>query len=358
MPKAALAASLTLCAFRAAAFDAAGGSLPSRLVICPAGTSDARERGKVIVNAETFDGLEARQNAAKLGMRLALDAEHCTVPGTSAYLAEKEPRTVLAWATLSGDAKTGLVYENIEWTPLGIEAHKNKQFQDISPAVFRRADGTVIAVHSAALCRQGEIDGLTLEAAAAGAQLAPFFAALSAAEVSTTTTTLTTAPMKDLILTILKALGIDIDPAADDAAIEAAAKGAPDKIAAMKPAAMSADMQALQAQLTTLSAEVKTLTGERDTYARNELVRQAQAEGKVIPLSAEVIAVTPLNVLTEIVKQAKPGEVPLGRTTTTTEKKKDEPEAFTAETAETFTKMGLTEEDFRKFCPGAAKKAA
>lgn len=354
MPKAALAASLTLCAFRAAAFDAAGGSLPSRLVICPAGTSDARERGKVIVNADTFAGLTERQNAAKLGMRLALDAEHCTVPGTSAYLAEKEPRTVLAWATLSGDVKTGLVYENIEWTPLGVEAHKNKQFQDISPAVFRRADGTVIAVHSAALCRQGEIDGLTLEAAAAGAQLAPFFAALSA---NLTPTTLTTDPMKDLLLTILKALGLDLAADADDAAIETAAKGAPEKINALlkaPPAAMTADMQALQTQLTTLSGEVKTLTDERDTYARNELVRQAATEGKVIPLSAEVIAVTPLNVLKEIVKQAKPNEVPLGRTTTTTEKTKDEPEAFTAETAAVFSKMGLSKEDFEKFGPKSA----
>ena len=104
MPKAAPDAStLTLCAFRAVALDASGGSpFPRRLVICPPGSSDARSRGKIIVSADTFSGLEQRQNEMKLGMRLALDAEHCTVEGTPAYLADKEPRAVLAWATLSG----------------------------------------------------------------------------------------------------------------------------------------------------------------------------------------------------------------------------------------------------------------
>jgi len=349
MTPAARDASLTLCAFRAVALDASGGApFPRRLVICPPGTHGARDRGLVIVNDDTLTGLQARQDAMKLGTRLALDAEHCTVEGTPAYLAGKEPRAVLAWATLTASPAEGLVYEDIEPTPLGLEAWANKQYQDISPAVFRRADGTVLAVHSAAFCRHGEIDGLTIAAAAAGPRLTPFFAALSA------TLTPSIQPMNKLLKTILAALNIDLSEDAPEADQVAAGELAASKIAELMkapPAAMTGDMKALQAQLVTLSASVTTLQNERDELARNELVRQAAAEGKVIPLSAEVLKLTPLSVLTEIVKQAKPGEVPLGRHTPKGQKVEAEPEAFSADTAEVFTKMGLTKEDFEKYGP-------
>ena len=256
------ASKLTLCAFRAVALDASGGSpFPRRLVICPTGTSDARSRGKVIVNADTFNGLVDRQNAAKLGMRLALDAEHCTVPGTSAYLADKEPRAVLAWATLTGSLAEGLVYDNIEPTPLGMEAWSNKQFQDISPAVFRDENGIVLAVHSAAFCRHGEIDDLTIKAASAPAQLAPFFAALSASITPPSTS------MLPLLRNIAAALGIDLAEDADDAAVAKAGdaiiakiKASPAAPAAVKDKDADGMSAEVKLQLTTRLTQVKTLT--------------------------------------------------------------------------------------------------
>ncbi|CAK0781830.1 Phage I-like protein [Gammaproteobacteria bacterium] len=348
MPKAAPDAhSLTLCAFRAVALDASGGSpFPRRLVICPTGSSDARSRGKIIVNADTFAGLTERQNQMKLGMRLALDAEHCTVEGTPAYLADKEPRAVLAWATLGGSLAEGLVYEDIEPTPLGLEAWKNNQYQDVSPAVFRREDGTVIGVHSTAFCRHGELDGLTISAAAAGKSLAPFFAALSA------TTNPPAKPMKPTaeLIALLAALGVTLAADADEATTTAALKSATMKVGedAKEPAEPAA-MTAIQTQLTTLSAQMKAVTDERDEMKRDALVARAGNEGKVLPLSAEMIKLTPLNVLEEMVNKAIPGVVPLGRKTVTTEKQGEKPDTLSAEGLAVFTKMGLTEEDFKKY---------
>jgi phage I-like protein len=346
MPKAAPDAStLTLCAFRAVALDASGGSpFPRRLVICPPGSSDARSRGKIIVSADTFTGLEQRQNEMKLGMRLALDAEHCTVEGTPAYLADKEPRAVLAWATLSGSLEEGLVYEDIEPTPLGLEAWANKQYQDISPAVFRRKDGTVLAVHSTAFCRHGELDGLTISAAAAGKTLAPFFAALSASLPLS-------KPMKPTaeLIALLAALGVTLAAEADEATTTAALISATSKASEMmsdKPSAMSA----IQAQITTLSADLQTVKAERDDMKREQLVTRAGLEGKVIPLSAEMIKVTPLNVLEEIVSKAAAGVVPLGRKTSTAEQTGEKPDTLSAEGLAVFTKMGLTEEDYKAHC--------
>lgn len=353
MPKAAPDASLTLCAFRVAALDASGESpFPKRLVICPAGSSDARSRGKIIVSADTFDGLQDRQNAMKLGMRLALDAEHCTVEGTPAYLADKEPRAVLGWATLTGSIEEGLVYDDIEPTPLGMEAWKNKQFQDISPAVFRRADGTVLAVHSAALCRHGELDGLTISAAAAGPRLTPFFTALSASLPSES------KPMKPTpeLIALLAAIGITLAADADEPTMTTAIKEATTKVkeSAKSTEAEPAAMAAITGQITTLSAQVKKLGDERDELQRAELMRQAAAEGKVIPLSDDVLKITPLAVLTDMVAKATPGAVPLGRTTPKVEddpKKKLDALKADADAVETFSRFGLTPEDIATLAP-------
>lgn len=352
MHKAAPDASLSLCAFRLAALDASGGSpFPKRLVICPAGSSDARGRGKVIVSADTFDGLAERQAAMKLGMRLALDAQHCTVEGTPAYLADKEPRAVLAWATLSGSPKEGLVYDNIEPTPLGMEAWKNEQFQDISPAVFRRDDGTVLAVHSAALCRHGEIDGLTISAAAAGPRLAPFFAALS---ISLNPPVKPMKPTPELIA-LLAALGVTLAADADESTTTTAIKDATAKATDMckEKEAAPAALAALEAKFTTLSAEVKGITELGDKAKVDALLMKAAADGKVVPLSAEAIKETPFKVLEEMIGKLPAGVVPLGRTTVTVDPN-EKPDALSAEGKAMFEKMGLTEEDFKTYGGGAA----
>ncbi|MBB5037116.1 phage protease [Prosthecobacter dejongeii] len=351
MLKAATDTALTLCAFRADGAALSGGtrSAPTRLVVAPLGSHDARGRGKVIVSAATLEGFAERQAAAKLGTRLALDFEHETVPGTPAYAASQEPRNIAAWATCSAVPGEGLVYHDIEWTPMGLRAWKRKLFQDISPAVFRRADGTVIALHSAALCRHGEIDGLTISAAAAGPQLAPFFAALSASLPSES------APMKPTpeLIALFTALGMTLAADADEATVTTALKDAVAKIeaAAKKaPDAMSADMQAIEGRVTALSTEVKTLQGERDELKRAELIRQATAEGKIIPLSAETLKNTPLDVLADIVKQAKPGEVPLNAHQTGKETK-GSVEAFSAASIARLEAMGLKPEDVAKYAP-------
>lgn len=348
MPKApSVSAPLTLSAFRAGSVSVAAGgensdAPPSRLVIAPLGRHGARDRGAVIVDATTLDGFEARQNAAKIGMRVALDFNHNTVPGTAAFAAEPEPRRVAAWGHLQAVAGVGIVLTALEWTPSGLAAWADKSFQDISPAVFRRADGTVLAVHSAGLCQHGELDGLTIEAAAAAAQLAPFFAALSASlelEIE--------APMKPhpALIALLAALGVTLAADADETATETALKAAAEKVDALpKPEAMTA---AHTTEITTLAARLKVIEDAEVERQRAAIVAAAGLEGKIIPLSAETLKLTPLNVLTELVSQLKPGAVPLNRTTPNGEKAKETPEAFSAESIETFARFGLTPEQVK-----------
>lgn len=347
-------AALTLTAFRAAGVEhgAQDAPLPSRLLVAPLGEHDGRSRGKVIISAETLTGLAARQAAVKIGPRIALDFEHNTVPGTPAFAAESEPRRIAAWGTLKAVDGLGIVLEDLEWTPAGVEAYKGRAYQDISPAVFRRADGTVLALHSVGLVRHGEIDGLTLEAAAAPRPLAPFFAALSAYESPPS------EPMKPTpaLIALLGALGVQLAETADETALNAAIESAAAAIDKMKSeltdlsaaaaAAKKAEpegMSALREQLATLGGQVTALTAERDQVKRERLIDQAKIEGKVIPLSAEQIALTPLSVLETLVAAAKPGEVPIGKQQQGKETAVTVI-SFSAEQKDIFAKFGLTPE--------------
>lgn len=342
MPKATSAnPPLTLSAFSAGSLALAAGGQnstqppPARLVIAPLGRHDARGRGPVIVDSTTLDGLTARQNAAKIGTRIALDCEHCTVEGTAAYAADSEPRKIAAWGQLTAVAGLGLVLDALEWTPLGLAAWENQSYQDISPAVFRKADGTVIAVHSAALCRHGEIDGLTITAAAAGARLSPYFAALSADYLDPTDPTTTLMKPHPALIALLSALGVSLSAEADETAIELALKDAAAKVDAMpKPEAMSAIVGRVEA--------IEQSAQEREISA---IVAAATADGKVIPLSAETLKITPLTAIREMVAALKP-TVPLGRKTPTGEGiETTQVDAFTAEQEEIFAKFGLKPSD-------------
>lgn len=341
--------SLQLCALRVGGVDATVAA-PSRLLVLPLGRHDARQRGLIVCSAETLSGFVAAQKAAKLDGRLALDFEHNTVPGTPAFLAEKEPRAIAAWAEAVPTA-AGLEYQAIEWTPAGLQAWKDKAFQDLSPAVFRREDGTVIALHSVALCRHGELDGLTIEAAAAPATLSGSFAALSALLGSKPTESVLlqkpvslSATMKPTpaLIALLAALSVPLTDTASEADVEAALLEGAQKIDAMKkttpePEGMSAKLEALSAQITALS--VRAETAERDA-----ILQGARAEGKVVPLTAAALQLTPLSVLREIVAAAKPGEVPIGSQVPNADKAQGQPDALHADTLEAIAAFGLTVE--------------
>ncbi len=330
---------LSLCAFRAAAFASDQQGAPSRLLVLPIGQHDARSRGKVICNEMTLTGLATAQAAIKRGPRLALDFEHNTVPGTPAFLAEKEPKQIAAWGDIVATS-AGVEMQGLEWTPAGLEAWKNKSFQDISPAVFRRADGTVVALHSVALCRHGELDGLTIEAARAHSSLAPLFAALST-EIEIEIKPSTMKPTAALIA-LLSALGVTLVESADEAATEAAMLEAAKAVDAMK--AKEKAPEGMSAELTALSAEVKALRADNEKRERSALIAAAAAAGKVIPLSAESLAIVPLSVLEDIVKNAAPGQVPVTKTTPEGEAGKAKVDAFHADELEAFSLMGVTPE--------------
>lgn len=368
--------SVSMLALRAGGLPT--GELPSRLVILPWGKHDLGSRGLALCDETTAATFEAAMAALKFNGPVALDFNHNSLPGHAAYLAESEPRKKAAWGTPKVIPGEGIVLEALSWTPEGAEAFRGGHFQDISPVIFRDKGNHVIAIHSAALCDHGEVDGLTIEAATAPAELQSAFAALSASPLlplssSPSPSTTTTMPPDILkaLATLLGALEIELPESADETAIASALTAAGGKIDDLKKAVVAAaapaptikkegsdpaacTIAALSATVTDLQKQLASVTAGQDQARRDALMAEAVRDGKLIPLSTDLWNKSPVEVCEGLVAAAKAGEVPTQKKTPDGDKGTGEAVALSAETESVLAAMGLSKEDFEKYGPKAA----
>ncbi|MDA3873228.1 MAG: hypothetical protein PF795_04645 [Kiritimatiellae bacterium] len=252
-----------------------GDKLPKRLKLFKWG-SNPTQKGPVHVGGtpETFSAWQGK--AART--RIAIDFEHNTVPGSPEYLATKEPRSVAAYATpvlLAGD---GLYLEDIAWTPAGIADALN--YEDLSPAPVLDKNRNLIGLHSSALTRAGATENLH------------FFNAELPAPISQPEMEHPNmeAELKEMLDGIMKRL---------------------DALEAAKPA--EAGVEPLTGDLEKLRGTVEALNARQLQSERQAIVDRAGMEGKVIPLSAEVLAKTSPEFLSAMVEKLPVSQVPTSR---------------------------------------------
>lgn len=310
--------------------------LPTRIKILNWGVNQT-VHGPVLLDAVTV--AQFGLNQKKLGReRLALDFEHNTVPGTEEYNRTTEPRPVAAFAAPVLIPNEGLFLESISWTPEGNKSAFN--FEDLSAAPFLDAEGRVIALHSAALTKNG-----------ATYDLPTFFdqAEIKAMSASLTQTnnTKNTMPEKFISLAVLSAIvGLaetateaevtaklkerlapvqlpDLQPlsAADDA-LDARLKKVEDA-ATKNIAVLSAtidgkvvtlnaeDVVKLHNRVEALSASLTSSATKADEAERARLLAEATADGKLIPLSAETLKSVSTAALKELLAGLPKNIVPL-----------------------------------------------
>jgi hypothetical protein len=134
-------------------------ALPRRIKIFACGDNPSI-KGTFKVGAKSAAHLCANQRAHGFE-RVALDYNHCSVPGTPEYeklLKAGQPPIIFGYgrpAVVPGD---GLYLEDMEWTPLGVEKARN--FEDLSPAASARS-GEVDFIHSVALTTNGCLRDVT-----------------------------------------------------------------------------------------------------------------------------------------------------------------------------------------------------
>jgi len=345
-----------LC-FAAAQVDASATEPPNELLVCPWGTTETR-RGKVTVDGHTLAVFAAEQQKRRWD-RLALDFSHNTVcqheVGSAAYDAwlAQEPREVAAFASAECRENVGIIYKDLRWTDAG--KAKWKSYEDLSPAVVRNASGQVTALHSTALCRTGEMDGVTL---------------FSSLDPSTNYTGTFLTPDKTMLLELLSKMltkaGVTVPADATEESIAALASDYCDAAeetkeeetpAAPDVAALSATVTELAEKLTLLSAELTSIkdgTGAPTTAQRRaDLVAEATRQGKVIPLSAAEIEQLPIEVFSSLVAN-------LGVTVPTDHKvgtaAQETVTTFSAEDITVMKQLGISEDRFKAFKAAQAAK--
>lgn len=135
-----------------------GETLPRRLKFFAWGDNQSTD-GNFRAGDKTTAELAVNQR--KFGFeRVAIDFNHCSVPGTDTYndlLKVGQPPLIFGYGRVQAEPGDGIYLEDIIWTPLGVQHARN--FEDLSPAI-QDEDGEVTLVHSIALTPNGKVEGL------------------------------------------------------------------------------------------------------------------------------------------------------------------------------------------------------
>ena len=286
-----------------------GEPLPKSLRLLKLGDNPSN-KGTFRVDQETLDGLSAFQKS-KGREHVCIDLEHSTLPGSPSFIASQEPRPIAArkgQVVITDDQCIAL--DSIDWVEDA--PAKAANYADISPAViyiankFGEGIHHVLGLHSAGLVRNGAIFDLAFCSAddltpmEAEADDEPSFDAAAISALVAKGILKAGATMRDLVELFVRC--IEATPAApaglsadDFAKVETATA------AALKP---------MQEQLAALTAA--------DVHRRKEfMIAMARSEGKVIALTADVVAALSIDQLDAQLKMLKAGTVPLSANTRT-----------------------------------------
>lgn len=316
--------------------DAAG--LPTRIKILNWGENPVRPGGdkKILVDDSVAATLTANQEIVGVDA-VPMDYEHQSFPGHKNFKAD--PRHSPGSGRIEVVPGEGVFLCAIEYTPNGVEHAAS--YRDVSAVVHHDAQGRPMWISSVALTQTGAVAGVE------------FAQALSLQSPPT--------PMEDnqdentFRDLLIKFLGIK--PTAESggeitveeiiAAATAKMETMPEEKGEGKGATAETPVgtEALSARLGVL----ETLEARRE---REALVARAGVEGKVIPLTAELIAQTPVAILSAMIDGLAAGEVPLS-TTQKAEKPGEKTIALSADETHAARALGLTPEEFRNANPTA-----
>lgn len=317
--------------------DAAG--LPQRIKILNWGENPVRPGGdkKIIVDETTVATLTANQEIMGIDM-VPMDYDHQSFPGHKNY--KPDPRHSPGSGRIEVVRGEGVFLCNIEYTPNGIEHAAS--YRDVSAVVHHDKDGRPLYISAVALTQIGAVAG------------AEFAEALSANLSPTTPMENEATDQKPYRDTLIQLLGLTPKPESggditDEEILAAATKMIEAKATAAaatnKPASTSGEPVGTEA----LSARIIRLETAEAKREREQILQRAAAQGKVIPLSNELVNQTPVAVLSAMVDGLPAGEVPMGTAPGATEKPRtgsDTATALSVDEKNAAKALGLTPEEY------------
>lgn len=327
-----------IIAFKTPSPFAALKELPSRILIGKWGRNETGKGGGFTVSNRTAEILPRVQHKLSFD-RVALDFQHNTCPTIDAEgktVEPKEPQKIAAMGTPEVVRGEGLFLKDLEWTTEGREAALGGHYPDLSPAVKMNDAGEVLFLHSAGLCRQGDVMDLQLFSAALNAgQLVKFSAAISP--------TVSTHQIMDHKKLLLLLLGLP--ETATDSDIETGAKAFAAKIGSV------GNVTAFSAELKTLTGSVNGLTERLEKADKDAVLAEAIRAGKIVPHSATKLGLADF---TALCGELPANVVPLAQRTvegvkTFSASVTSQSGGDNAADAEIARQMGNSEESLKKF---------
>jgi phage I-like protein len=312
---------------------------PMRLLVVPWGRTETIE-GPVVCDAATAQILPGRQKAARAD-EITLDFDHSSAFGAN----QGQPRHIAGYGKPEVVPGEGIYLNMTRWTPDGKKFWAN--YQDLSPA-FRQQPGTgrVTFLDSVALTPRGVIEGLSL------------FSAETETTPITKSTSPPTAPIMDIekLKAYLTKKGVKFEEGADLETLMSLAAGVMEKEiggdpAEEKPSEMSAKVAKLEADLARVLAADATRHKASEDAAKAEIVRQASAEGKILP-PEDVIKEMSADALRRTAAAAPAGTVRTKPNEGLNPNQKGGAETavtLSAEEKEVAKHMGISEEEMKKF---------
>lgn len=286
-----------------------GDELPDRLVMLPWGTSETVSKGRVTVNETTAGLLPVNQDRSNRS-RVAIDFSHNSVEGSEFY--RGEPVALAGYADVEVIPGEGLVFTNIDWTDEG--RRRAGDYRELSAAVLTNKSGEVVWCHSGAICRHGQVPGLSLHTLAAAQDSVLRCLALDADSPSPDNT----MDYKQ-ILTVILGLPEDADDEAITAAAESYAKKRETEAEELKTLSTGlADLRKTidglpaETNIVALAQRIETLEKSDETRERAAITAEAISQGKIIPLSADKL---PLESFRAIVADLPADQVPVTQRT-------------------------------------------
>lgn len=267
--------------------------LPRRMKFADWGDATGVGGKRIRVNSLSVASIPIQQ--AKNGWdRISLDYEHNTLKGTPEFERTREPRAIAAHGRVDIVPGDGLYLDDLVWTPHGVTYAR--EYCDLSPAPLQTADDTIVGVHSVALCRHGVIDGLRAysvelpDEGASNMDWKKWLADLCGMPEDTADADLKKGFMAKVSALCAEAI----------APVVAVAEDLKTKLTALSAGDPAQTITALSADVTGLKTEIVDLKSGIERRDRSDIVRQAALDGKVIPLSAEQLDVTPVATLRDM----------------------------------------------------------
>lgn len=337
---------ITAFAFSAKLVSPADGATTSRIQLTPLGKFRAYDGRPGAMdcgyddwemNQASLDAINAANGRAN---DLVVDIGHSTVFNMSgqapaAGWIKRSALTLMDYQTGDLPNLSGL-WADVEWTPVGLAAIRNKEYRYISPVLTADREGRITGLHSVALTNDPALSNMA--------------AVALSAQFSSTTPNQPQQKENPMLLVALKtALGLQND------ASEATALSAVSALAAentrLKDAAFDPAKHIPLKQYTDLQADHAALAGKVEADGKQVALSEALADGRILPAQKDYWAAQPLNALNEYLKVAQPIAALQGQQTNGKADAKGDggdPAALSAEEQQVCKLTGMSVEAFAK----------